>query len=486
MLDTIALTLVDGVGIVVPDSLDLITPYVLREQQDFFEDELPFVRQLLQPGQNVIDIGANYGVYTLPMAKKVGASGHVWAFEPASSTAQFLAQSIAANGFGHVTLEQKAVSSAPGSAQLALHVHAELRSIVRNPAPPGGSEKVSLVTLDDCMDRHRWVDIDLIKIDAEGEEVNIVKGGRRFFANLAPLVQYELRTNATDMNFDLIRNFAAIGYDSYRLLPGLNLLVPFDAGSPPDSYLLNLFCCNAARADQLAARGVLLRSADLADAGESLGPNQSGNDGRTSYHWRQALAHMAYAAPLSSVWGMAEEAGESADVHQALSFYARSRDAALSMTARFRALEASFLRFTALCDREPSRLRLASLARVAHDFGQRAVAVRALTQLLESIRLTGVVDPNEPFLAPLERFDSIAPGEGALGNWILGAVLEQLEKRERLSSFYAGPSARDRLEAIHALGFGSPEMERRLDLVRLRIDRARAKKGLPPITSPKP
>jgi tRNA A58 N-methylase Trm61 len=91
MLDTVVLTLVDGVRIVVPDTLELITPYVLREQQDFFEDELPFVRQLLQPGQNVIDIGANYGVYTLPMAQKVGASGHVWAFEPASGTAQLLA-----------------------------------------------------------------------------------------------------------------------------------------------------------------------------------------------------------------------------------------------------------------------------------------------------------------------------------------------------------------------------------------------------------
>jgi FkbM family methyltransferase len=156
MLDTVVLTLVDGVRIVVPDSLDLITRYVLREQQDFFEDELPFVRQVLQPGQNVIDTGANYGVSTLPMAQKVGASGHVWAFEPASSTAQFLAQGVAANGFGHVTVEQKAVLSSPGSAQLALHVHSELRSIVHGAVQTGGSEKVSLVTLDDCMDRFRW------------------------------------------------------------------------------------------------------------------------------------------------------------------------------------------------------------------------------------------------------------------------------------------------------------------------------------------
>src|SRR3984885_9476488 len=94
MSETTVLTLVDGVRVVVPNSLDLITPYVLREQQDFFEDELKFVRKLLEPGQKVIDIGANYGVYTLPMAQKVGSSGHVWAFEPTSSTAEILAKGI--------------------------------------------------------------------------------------------------------------------------------------------------------------------------------------------------------------------------------------------------------------------------------------------------------------------------------------------------------------------------------------------------------
>jgi hypothetical protein len=222
----------------------------------------------------------------------------------------------------------------------------------------------------------------------------------------------------------------------------------------------------------LAAQGVLLRSQDLAGVGSS--------DGDTRHHWREALAHLPYAAPLATVWGMSEEAGESAGVHQALASYARSRDPALSMTERVRALETSFLQFKRLCVQDSSHLRLASLARVANDFGERAVAVNALTRLVEFIRLGGRVDPGEPFLAPSERFDSIAPGE-ALGGWIFGAILEQLEKRERFSSFYADPSALDRLEAIHALGFGSPEMERRLDLVRRRINGARAAKGLPSI-----
>jgi hypothetical protein len=88
--------------------------------------------------------------------------------------------------------------------------------------------------------------------------------------------------------------------------------------------------------------------------------------------------------------------------------------------------------------------------------------------------MTGTVDRSEPFLAPLERFDSIAPGE-AIGNWVLAAVLEQLEQRERFSSFYGGAGALDRLEAIQSLGFGSPGMARRLELVRQCIDRAKHK-----------
>jgi FkbM family methyltransferase len=470
MVEATMLALVDGVRIVVPNSIELITPYVLQEQQDFFEDELPFVRGLLQAGQKVIDIGANYGVYTLSMAQRVGSDGHVWAFEPVSSTAQFLVQGIAANAFGHVTLEQTAVSSSPGSAQISLQRDPELNSIIHDQSSAGDSETVTLVTLDQCMDRHRWTDIELIKIDAEGEENNIVKGGRRFFASLAPLVQYELRKDATNVNFRLIHEFAALGYDSYRLVPGLNLLVPFDAGSPPDPYLLNLFCCKATCADRLAARGFLLRASDISGTGAFVDMNSGSGGAGVRYHWSDALAHLPYAALLSSAWKAAEEAGDSTGVIGALWFYARSRDAVLSPSDRFRALKASYLALKSECEREPVRLRLASLARVAHDYGARAVSVNALRQLLEYIRQTGV-DPNEPFLPPSERFESI-PGAEVVP-WLVAAVLEQLEKREYYSTFYVGAAALERLEDIHELGFGSPEMERRLDLVRRRIDHVR-------------
>ena len=399
----------------------------------------------------------------------------MWAFEPTSSTARLLAEGIKENAFVHVTLEQKAVSNEPGVAQLSLQRDSELNSIIHVQSAAGASETVSLVTLDECMDRYRWADIELIKIDAEGEENNIVRGGRRFFADVSPLVQYELRKNATDMNFGLIREFAALGYDSYRLVPGLNILVPFDARAQPDPYLLNLFCCKTARADRLAARGLLVRFSDTLATEAVVELNSTPSDPGVRYHWQQALAHLPYAASLSSAWGAAEKAGNSTPVIQGLSLYACSRDEAKSPSDRFRALKASYLALTAVCEREHTLLRLSSLARVAHDYGERAASVNALVQLLAYIRHAGV-DTSEPFLPPLERFDSISFGEEP-ARWLVAAVLEQLERRERFSSFYAGPTARERLEDIHALGHGSPEMERRLDLVRLRFDKLQQKHG---------
>ena len=470
MPSSISLSLVDGVRVVVPDSLNLITPYVLLEQHDWFEDEIVFLRRLLQPGQKVIDIGANYGVYTLSMAKAVGPVGCVWAFEPAAATAALLAQSIDANRFANVVLDRSAVSCVAGSAQLSTNTHSELNAVLHGPPGTAVSETVSLVTLDGCLDRYGWSDIEFVKIDAEGEEANILKGASRFLSELSPLVQYEIKAG-TELHLELIRDFAAHGYDSYRLVPGLDLLVPFHAASA-DPYLLNLFCCKVDRAARLAARGALLVAA-AAPGGDSSETLAFEPADRGAYGWRRTLAGLPYAAPLADVWERTIGAGGSGEVERALALYAASKDSARQSGERRAALEKSFTLLTRVCEREPSYLRLASLARVARDYGARAAAVAALQRLANSIMQLRRVDPTEPFLAPGQRFDGLPPGP-LVGNWILAAALEEWERLGSFSSFYTGESARGRLETIAALGFASPEMERRLHLLRRRFGVAAA------------
>lgn len=457
-MSTVTLPLIDGTRVVVPDSLNLITPYVLVEQQDWFEDEIKFLRKVLRPGQQVIDIGANYGLYTVSMAAAIGPQGRAWAFEPASSTATFLAKSIAENGFTHITLEKCALSSQPGTAHLSLNDNSELNELVRDGNNPSGqSEEVTLTTLDECMLRHGWTDIDFMKIDAEGEEENILKGGQKFFTSLSPLIVYEVKAGTT-LHLELTETFAKLGYQSYRLVPGMNVLTPFrQDGTKADPYLLNLFCCKPDRAEKLAKLGLLL---DIAPALPATAPEK--------YRLSDTLAMLPYGQQLQASWQQAEKAPDFAELAAALSWFALSQDGTQAHDLRFAALEHSFKCLQDICSRNPSRLRLASLARVAATYGARGIAVDALNRLANTIISQQTVDPAEPFLAPSYRYEQLAPG-AQLGNWILSGVLEELERLSSYSSFYVGAAGKQRLEAICGLGFASPEMQRRLQLVKRRF-----------------
>jgi len=453
--------MVDGTKVVVPDSLDLITPYVLREQLDWFEDEVRFLRQLLQSGQNIIDIGANHGVYALSMATTVGSSGHVWAFEPAAATADLLRQSIVANSFDQITLEQCALSETEGTAKLTVNTHSELNALVHDEKSMQPTETVPLITLDGYAEKTGWQTIDFIKIDAEGEEVRILKGGEKFFDRYSPLVQYEIKAG-NDFNHNLVEAFAAIGYDSYRLVPGLNLLVPFCTDTPIDRFQLNLFACKSDRADILSSSDRLIRELPESDSASDLFEEHE-------LDWRTTLATMPYAKQLAARWERAATGEDLGAVEEALALYALSRDVSRPAQVRFAALDAGFCRFMSLVEASPTHPRLASLARIAADHGARAVAVKTLVQLCNSIVQDKSVDLDEPFLVPGERFDSVDPGS-AIGDWVYIAAAEMLEQLLSFSSFYPGLVAKDRLEQICGSAFAGPEMHRRLSLLRQRFN----------------
>jgi hypothetical protein len=319
------------------------------------------------------------------------------------------------------------------------------------------------------MPEYGWKDIDFVKIDAEGEETNILRAAARFLAAESPLIQYEIKASFA-INLALVNQFAALGYESYRLVPGLDLLVPFQEDDTPDEFLLNLFCCKPDRAARLAAQGFLLQEGTNASAARP-GELTRLSDSSDPHGWRKALAGLPYGALLAAEWTQKMARNESHEVEQSLFHYALSQDTSLQAAERFAALVASYEGFDRICASQPTGLRLSSLARVALDCGARSAAFKALAQLYDSIlKQQGQVDTSEPFLAPGARFDTVPPGARQdVPRWIAAAVLEQLEKNEYLSSFYAGKSTRWRLEMIRDLGFGSEEMKRRLALVQKRF-----------------
>lgn len=78
--DTAIFDIPGGLTVDVPNNSRLMTPFILAEQGDWFEAEIHFIRRWLKPGMAVVDVGANYGLYTLTCAELVGPQGKLWAY----------------------------------------------------------------------------------------------------------------------------------------------------------------------------------------------------------------------------------------------------------------------------------------------------------------------------------------------------------------------------------------------------------------------
>src|ERR1043166_5840239 len=205
------LRMADGTRIAVPASLDSITTYVVLEQEKWFEKEIAFVAAFLKPGTTAIDIGANLGVYSLPMARLV-APGEVFAYEPASEPRGLLARSRELNGAGNLHLLPLALSDRAREGTLVLGASSELNTLEGT----GPGERVQISSLDAEQGARGWQSIDFMKIDAEGEEERILAGAGDFFARHAPLVMFEVKAGAKT-NDNLPAAFRALGFGIYRI-----------------------------------------------------------------------------------------------------------------------------------------------------------------------------------------------------------------------------------------------------------------------------
>ena len=90
--------LASGLRMVLPASIRVASSFVALEQRRWFEAELQFLVELVAEGDAVVDVGASYGFYSLPLAQKVGSGGRVLAFEPDARCAALLRQSAELNG----------------------------------------------------------------------------------------------------------------------------------------------------------------------------------------------------------------------------------------------------------------------------------------------------------------------------------------------------------------------------------------------------
>lgn len=453
------LEIVGQVKICCPIGEQFMTPYILNEQQDWFEDEIKFLREIIRPDTRFIDIGANYGLYSLSVAK-LCRDGHVWSYEPGGETAGYLREGIESNGFRNVTLINKALSSKAGTGRLSTSDNSELNALT-DVGDPGRGEQVELTTLDLETMQHGWRDVDLVKIDAEGHELQVLGGGVEFFTGASPLVMCEIKAGA---NIDLVPvNFLiAHGYRSYRVIPGLQALAPQDINAQIDGFQLNAFCCKPDRAAILSSQNRLVMQPGLSSV--SL-PSEAA--------WPEFLRGFPFGAARVEEWQrrvatVREDGWE--EYEAALNLYAIARDTNRDITARYDALQACYQSLGALVQRRASLPRLLSLARVAVDVGARVNAVQVLTFFLKSIDAhIGELIAGEPFLPPSKEYEKVSPGL-IPQNWAIAAALDAYENLRSYSSYFVEPNQTLQIaQEIRRLGYSTPDMQRRANLVSRRV-----------------
>jgi FkbM family methyltransferase len=155
--------------------------------------ETNFVRAALNPGDVVVDAGANLGWYTLVASTIIGETGRVYAFEPRFETANYLEKTVALNRLGdRVVVHRCGLSESNGDGLLAWSPDTDNPggSFLSDGVPAEGMQyqPISLRPLDDlALPR-----LDFLKVDVEGAEMRLFRGARQTLERCRPAILSEL------------------------------------------------------------------------------------------------------------------------------------------------------------------------------------------------------------------------------------------------------------------------------------------------------
>jgi FkbM family methyltransferase len=183
-------------------AIDRTTPRYYWLDPNYESAVVSVLREWLRPGMVVADIGAHIGFMTMLMARTVGASGKVLSIEPSPPAAAQLRENVRLNELANVTVRQVAVSDAAGEANFVILPHATTNHLA--PAdgaaaaePEGTAVRVSMVRLDDLLvGGGEFGRMEVIKIDVEGSEGAVLRGGQHVLNERRPRLLIEVHSPA--------------------------------------------------------------------------------------------------------------------------------------------------------------------------------------------------------------------------------------------------------------------------------------------------
>jgi FkbM family methyltransferase len=169
----------------------------------------PYVKSILQreikSNSIIVDVGANIGIYAIPLAKK---AQKVIAFEPHPKTSEILVESIKLNNLDNITVEKKIAGDTKRMVKYKMSpVPQESRIISEHESQANSIIQAECMDLDSILmteDRIDW-----ILLDVEGSELSVLMGAKNMLRKYSPNIIFE----SYDQNIAKVRQLLEnLGY----------------------------------------------------------------------------------------------------------------------------------------------------------------------------------------------------------------------------------------------------------------------------------
>lgn len=200
---------------------------LLRKNRVWEKDVEQFVEAYIEPGDVVLDIGAQVGMLTAQASYKVGPLGTVISFEPDPENYPVLASLVARNRLANVRLCHWALSDREGEIEFRRPVGSwgSFMSGQDRKALDTGFNATDFVEysvncsrLDDVVQCLTISRVDLIKLDVDGPEIGVLKGSLETLKKFKPVIIVEASLHYADHGYsvsDLFELMASQGYELF-------------------------------------------------------------------------------------------------------------------------------------------------------------------------------------------------------------------------------------------------------------------------------
>jgi FkbM family methyltransferase len=179
------------------------------------------VTALVDRGDVVVDVGANFGYYTVLTAEAAGATGVVHAFEPDPDAFKLLTDNVALNGLDNVRLYDLCLGAEDAEVDFYLMEESAFSGLApTGRARPRGTMRAAMRRLDSVLEEHGRPTATLMKIDVEGHEYGVLAGARETLHRSRDAIVVMLEVSAKNLTLErrarLDGELRALAADSFR------------------------------------------------------------------------------------------------------------------------------------------------------------------------------------------------------------------------------------------------------------------------------